>query len=254
MSIPENIIEISNITKKYKLGVFDQKSFIEDLQKFFKKTRFIEDKSKFHLALDDITFDVQRGDSLAIIGKNGSGKSTLLKVLSKITSPTKGSIRYKGKIVSVLEQGIGFHPELTAKDNIFLNGAILGCSKDFLASNIDSIISFAGISKYLNTPLKRYSSGMITRLGFAICAHIPSDILIVDEVLAVGDQNFRNKAINLMKEYIENQNKTLIFVSHEEDLLKKLCSKAILLDEGKKIFGGSLNDALNLYNKINIEK
>ena len=206
---------------------------MEDLEKLIKGKNFIEDNSKFHLALDDVSFEISKGDSVAIIGKNGSGKSTLLKLLSKITSPTHGSIRYKGKIVSVLEQGIGFHAELTAFDNIMLNGALLGCSKEFLYSNLESITKFAGIDKFFDTPLKRYSSGMITRLGFAICAHIPSDILLVDEVLAVGDQEFRNKSIKLMREYIENKNKTLIFVSHEEYLLKELCNKGILLGHGK---------------------
>lgn len=243
----EKIIEIKNLSKVYKLGVFNQKSFIEDLEKLIKGDKYIHDPNKFHTALNNISLDIEEGDSLGLIGKNGSGKSTLLKILSRITSPTSGYIRYKGRIVSVLEQGIGFHSELTAFDNIMLNGALLGCDKNFLLDHMNLITNFAGIDQYLNTPIKRYSSGMITRLGFAICAHIPSDILVVDEVLAVGDQEFRNKSINLINNHINVKKKTLLFVSHEMELLKKICNKGVVISKGEIKFSGNIDKAINYY-------
>lgn len=243
----DTIISVNNLSKKYRLGLFNQKSFIEDLQKIIQGNKFKEKSENYHLALNDFSLDINAGDSVALIGKNGSGKSTFLKLLSRITSPTSGSIKYKGRLVSVLEQGIGFHAELTAYDNIMLNGALLGCSHNFLKDNLKSIIEFAGINNFLDTPIKRYSSGMITRLGFAICAHIPSDILIVDEVLAVGDEEFRKKSIKLIENYILNQKKTLIFVSHELKLLKDICKRGIVLSSGNKVFDGNIDNAINFY-------
>jgi lipopolysaccharide transport system ATP-binding protein len=230
-----SIIEVNSVSKKYKLST--QKgpvSLREGFTNIFKK----ETKEEFW-AVNKVSFNLEKGDKLGIIGNNGAGKSTLLKILSKITHPTSGTIRVQGKVASLLEVGTGFHPELTGRENIFLNGAILGMSKKEIASQFDEIVDFAGgqITKFLDTPVKRYSSGMYVRLGFAISAHLNPDILIVDEVLAVGDADFQKKSLGKMRE-VASQEKTILFVSHNLTAVANLCNKALHLEKGAvKEFG-----------------
>ncbi len=225
-----NIVEVNNITKKYNLNqMAEPVSLRNGLKSLFKK----KDKAKDYYALNDVSFSIQKGDKLGIIGNNGAGKSTLLKILSKITNPTSGSIHVKGKVASLLEVGTGFHPELSGRDNIYLNGAILGMSKREISAQFDEIVEFAGpqISNFLDTPVKRYSSGMYVRLGFAISAHLNPEILIVDEVLAVGDADFQKKSLGKMKEVAAND-KTILFVSHNLTAVSNLCNKSLHLERG----------------------
>lgn len=230
-----SIIEVNSISKKYKLAT--QKgpvSLREGLTNIFQKTP----KEEFW-AVNDVSFKLEKGDKLGIIGNNGAGKSTLLKILSKITPPTSGNIHVEGKVASLLEVGTGFHPELTGRENIFLNGAILGMSKKEISSQFDEIVDFAGgqITKFLDTPVKRYSSGMYVRLGFAISAHLNPDILIVDEVLAVGDADFQKKSLGKMRE-VASKEKTILFVSHNLTAVANLCNKTLHLEKGTvKEFG-----------------
>ena len=240
------IIEIKNIQKEFKIGPgLPYLSLRDSIINFFKIGQ--RKKVDLYLALSDITFDVYPGDSLAIIGRNGAGKSTLLKILSKITPPTKGEITCRGRIASLLEVGTGFHQELTGKENIFLNGSILGLTKKEILQKYDEIVAFAGIEKFLNTPLKRYSSGMQLRLAFAVAAHLEPEILIIDEVLAVGDSVFQQKCIKKMIEVSES-GRTILFVSHNFSAVRALCKKAIVLEEGKKIFEGDVESAISFYN------
>lgn len=247
----ELAIEAKNLKKFYKLGVFNSKSLIEDFNSFINKKEQSSIRKKQVNALDGIDFQIFKGEKVALLGRNGSGKSTFIKVISRITTPSSGEVKYRGKLVSVIEQGIGFNPELTAIENINLNASILGCSKKETDLIKPKIIEFSGIEKFIDTPIKRYSSGMVTRLGFSIAAFIQSDIFIVDEVLAVGDENFRNKCINLIQELAKNEEKTLIFVSHEMDLVKKLCDRAIVLSKGKVVFNGNIKEGIEYYQEKN---
>lgn len=225
-----NIVEVNNITKKYNLNqITEPVSLRNGFKSLFKK----KEKAKDYYALNDVSFSIQKGDKLGIIGNNGAGKSTLLKILSRITNPTSGSIQVKGKVASLLEVGTGFHPELSGRDNIYLNGAILGMSKREISAQFDEIVEFAGpqISNFLDTPVKRYSSGMYVRLGFAISAHLNPEILIVDEVLAVGDADFQKKSLGKMKEVAAND-KTILFVSHNLTAVSNLCNKTLHLERG----------------------
>jgi len=197
-------------------------------------------------ALKDINFDIMQGDRVGIIGRNGAGKSTLLKILSRITEPTSGKISIKGRVASLLEVGTGFHPELTGRENIFLNGAILGMSKAEIKSKFDEIVAFAEIEKFLDTPVKRYSSGMYVRLAFAVAAHLEPEILIVDEVLAVGDAQFQKKCMGKM-EIVGREGRTVLFVSHNMAAIKTLCSKGIVLNKGQMIFQGEVKEAVDQY-------
>lgn len=199
-------------------------------------------------ALKDINLSVKRGDRLGILGHNGAGKSTLLKILSRVTGPTTGKITINGSIASLLEVGTGFHPELTGRENIYLNGSILGMRRDEIRRKFDEIVAFAEINEFLDTPIKRYSSGMYARLGFAVAAHLESEILIVDEVLAVGDVAFQQKCIGKMDEVSKNESKTILFVSHNIASVRQLCNKAIVLDGGQLIHSGDISSAINLYN------
>lgn len=210
--------------------------------------------SDYVWALKDINFEVMPGEVLGIIGKNGAGKSTLLKILSKVTGPTTGRIDFNGRIGSLLEVGTGFHPELTGRENIFLNGAILGMTKREIRSKLDEIIDFSGCERYIDTPVKRYSSGMTVRLGFAVAAHLDPEILIVDEVLAVGDAEFQKKAIGKMQDVSRNQGRTVLFVSHNMGAVKSLCSTGIVLANGKLTFTGSSTDATDRYMMVNDAK
>lgn len=212
-----------------------------------KSTRSVEE----FWALRDIDFEIEQGDKVGIIGRNGAGKSTLLKLLSRITEPTTGKISYNGRVASLLEVGTGFHPELTGRENIYLNGAILGMSKSDIKRQFDEIVEFAEVEKFLDTPVKRYSSGMYVRLGFAVAAHIDTEILIVDEVLAVGDAKFQKKSLEKMNS-ISESGRTLLFVSHNMGAVSELCNKGIMLDKGKMVFQGDTNETINQYNNFNL--
>lgn len=255
------ILKAENISKRYKLGLIGTRSFKEDLQDVWKKAFKIgkeknpknddEDTSKKHefWALKDINFEIMQGDVIGFVGKNGAGKSTLLKILSRITLPTTGTIKGIGRIASLLEVGTGFHAELTGRENIFLNGQILGMHKQEILLKFDEIVAFSGIEKFLDTPVKRYSSGMYVRLAFAIAAHLDPEILIIDEVLAVGDAEFQKKCLGKMKQVSEEEGKTVLFVSHNAQALKSLCTKAIHLDKGKLLGIGKTQEIINNYLK-----
>lgn len=240
-------IEFNNISKQYRLGQISTGTISHDLNRWWSRVRGKEDpylrigetndrahkgESEYVWALRDISFQVEQGDVVGIIGKNGAGKSTLLKILSKITAPTTGMIRAKGRIASLLEVGTGFHPEMTGRENIYMNGAIMGMTRAEITRKLDEIVDFAGVERYLDTPVKRYSSGMMVRLGFAVAAHLEPEILIVDEVLAVGDAEFQKKAIGKMQEVSKGEGRTVLFVSHNMDSILSLCEKGILLQDG----------------------
>ncbi len=225
-----SIVEVNNITKKYNLNRSTEPVTLRNgIKSLFEK----KEKSNYYYALNDVSFSINKGDKLGIIGNNGAGKSTLLKILSKITNPTSGSVKVNGKVASLLEVGTGFHPELSGRENIYLNGAILGMSKREIKEQFDEIVDFAGpqIANFLDTPVKRYSSGMYVRLGFAISAHLNPEILIVDEVLAVGDADFQKKSLGKMKEVAAND-KTILFVSHNLTAVSNLCNKTLHLEKG----------------------
>jgi lipopolysaccharide transport system ATP-binding protein len=245
----KKIIVVKDISKIYRLGLFNYKVFFEDLKKIFHFNNYKKkDNKKNQLyALNNISFSINEGEKIALIGKNGSGKSTFLKILSRITLPSTGLISYEGKLLSILEQGIGFNPEMTARDNIYLNASFLGFSKKQTSAVMNDIIEFAGIERFIDTPIKRYSSGMLTRLGFSITIHVPADILLVDEVLAVGDKEFREKCLLKLISISSSNHKTIIFVSHEMELLKKLCSRGIVLEKGSMIFDGEISEAIKFY-------
>lgn len=255
------VIEVSNVSKLYRLGKVGTSSLLDDIKRLANQLKG-KKHSEFDSviennresiggekvwALKDINFSVYKGDVLGIVGRNGAGKSTLLKILSGITSPTIGEIKINGRIASLLEVGTGFHPELTGRENIFLNGAILGMTKSEIKSNFDEIVDFSGVAKYIDTPVKRYSSGMRVRLGFAVAAYLNPEILIVDEVLAVGDAEFQKRAIGKMKEVSSNQGRTVLFVSHNMASLRKLCTKGILLSNGKIEYSGGINETIDQY-------
>ena len=253
------IIEIKNLSKEYtlfhKLPYYTLRDTVMNVVK--KPFDVIRRKSPSHhsekfLALKDINFSIQRGERVGIIGRNGAGKSTLLKILSQITPPTTGEIRLRGRVASLLEVGTGFHPELTGRENIYLNGAILGMKQKEIAKKFDEIISFAEIEKFLDTPVKRYSSGMYVRLAFAVAAHLEPEILIVDEVLAVGDAQFQKKCLGKMDD-IARGGRTILFVSHNMSAVSQLCSRAILLEAGAITADGSPSDAMNQYFSLNKE-
>jgi len=255
-------IKFENISKQYRLGLVGTGTIAHDLNRWWHVVRGKDDpylkigevndrsskaSSKYIWALKDITFDVKQGEVLGIIGKNGAGKSTLLKILSRVASPSTGTIRAKGRIASLLEVGTGFHPEMTGRENIFMNGSIMGMTKAEIKRKLDEIVDFAGVEKYIDTPVKRYSSGMTVRLGFAIAAHLEPEILVVDEVLAVGDAEFQKKAIGKMQDVSKGEGRTVLFVSHNLDTVKKLCTKAILLRDGTLYKSGSVNTILDTY-------
>jgi lipopolysaccharide transport system ATP-binding protein len=259
------VIKVENLFKQYQLGQVSTGTISHDLNRWFHKIRGKEDPyeiitgenareekgtSNYIWALKDINFDVKQGEVLGIIGRNGAGKSTLLKILSKVTSPTKGTIKIRGRIASLLEVGTGFHPELTGRENIFLNGAILGMTKSEIRSKFDEIVAFSGVEKYIDTPVKRYSSGMYVRLAFAVAAHLEPEILIVDEVLAVGDAEFQKKCLGKMKD-VSNQGRTVIFVSHNLVAVKSLCQRGILMERGGIAFMGSADETVEHYMKVN---
>lgn len=246
------ILEIEHISKKFTINHEQQPylSLRDSLSNIFKQKKTTED----FWALDDVSFNVEQGDTVGIIGKNGAGKSTLLKILSKITPPTSGKITSRGRIASLLEVGTGFHPELSGRENIFMNGSILGMRKAEILKNFDAIVDFAGVEKFIDTPLKHYSSGMQLRLAFAVAAFLENEILIIDEVLAVGDMEFQKKCMGKMED-VSKSGRTILFVSHQLGTVSNLCSKGILLNKGKLINAGKTEHVISEYLKLgNLEK
>jgi len=264
------VIRVENLSKEYRLGTVSHGTLTHDLQSWWARLRGKEDPNSLlshhpstspahpsalnshqdsnphFLALNDVSFEVNQGDVLGIIGRNGAGKSTLLKILSQVTAPTKGEVKIKGRIASLLEVGTGFHPELTGRENVFLNGAILGMSKAEITGKFDEIVDFSGIEKFIDTPVKRYSSGMYVRLAFAVAAHLESEILIVDEVLAVGDAQFQKKCLGKMQE-VGKQGRTVLFVSHNMAAVENLCQTGVILDKGHVDFNGGIADSVKYY-------
>ena len=256
------VIQFEHVGKQYRLGTIGTGTLSQDLNRWWARLRGKDDPylkvgetndrtqrgtSGFVWALRDIDFSVEQGDVVGIIGKNGAGKSTLLKILSRVTSPTVGRIGIKGRIASLLEVGTGFHPEMTGRENIFMNGSIMGMTKAEIRSKLDEIVDFAGVAKYLDTPVKRYSSGMMVRLGFAIAAHLEPEILVVDEVLAVGDAEFQKKAIGKMQDVSRGEGRTVLFVSHNMAAVKSLCTKGVVLHNGQLAFRGDIDESLQYY-------
>lgn len=256
------MIRVEDVSKQYRLGQISTGSLAHDVNRWWHTLRGKQDpylkigeendrtvagNSEYVWALKDISFDVQQGEVLGIIGRNGAGKSTLLKILSRTTLPTTGTVKAKGRIASLLEVGTGFHPELTGRENIFLNGAILGMTKREIASKFDEIVDFSGVEKYIDTPVKRYSSGMYVRLAFAVAAHLEPEILIVDEVLAVGDAEFQKKCLGKMKDVSVNEGRTVLFVSHNMLAIKSLCSSGMWLHQGRLQKTGIIDEVINAY-------
>jgi lipopolysaccharide transport system ATP-binding protein len=249
------IIDVKGVSKRYRLGQFNAHTLREEVQQLFRRRsgnggagggQERADASDFW-ALKDVSFSVERGEVLGIIGRNGAGKSTLLKILSRITEPTKGEIRVRGRIASLLEVGTGFHPELTGRENIYLNGAILGMRRREIAGKFDEIVAFAEVEKFLDTPVKRYSSGMYVRLAFAVAAHLEPEILIVDEVLAVGDAEFQKKCLGRMRSVSSKEGRTVLFVSHNMTAINSLCNRVILMNNGRAQEIGPARDITQIY-------
>lgn len=256
-------IEFENVGKQYRLGLVGTGSLQHDINRWWQTTvlrredpylkigevndRSTKGHSDYVWALKDISFKVEQGDVVGIIGKNGAGKSTLLKLLSHITAPTTGDIWYRGRIASLLEVGTGFHPEMTARQNIYMNGSIMGMTRQEISGKLDEIVDFAGIARYLDTPVKRFSSGMTVRLGFAVAAFLEPEILVVDEVLAVGDAEFQKKAIGKMKDVSSEGGRTVLFVSHNMNSIRNLCGRGIVLENGCICYDGQVHDAVNYY-------
>jgi lipopolysaccharide transport system ATP-binding protein len=259
--VPKTIIQIEGLYKEYQLGVVGHGTLYRDLQSWWAKIRGREDPNSVIgmnqqkrdvgagrvLALENIGFEVREGEVLGVIGANGAGKSTLLKILSRITAPTKGTIKIRGRVGSLLEVGTGFHSELTGRENIYLNGAIHGMSQAETAKKLDQIVDFASVETFLDTPVKRYSSGMYVRLAFAVAAHLDPDVLVVDEVLAVGDADFQKKAIGKMQDVSRNDGRTVLFVSHNMESVRKLCSRAVMLEKGGVTRDGAVDEVIGYY-------
>lgn len=258
----DTVIKVENLSKQYRLGSVGTGSLVHDLNRTWHRILGKEDpylmigeendrtqkgRSEYVWALNDINFDVKQGEVLGIIGRNGAGKSTLLKILSRTTTPTTGQIKIKGRVASLLEVGTGFHPELSGRDNIFLNGAILGMTKQEIKKKFDEIVDFSGVERYIDTPVKRYSSGMYVRLAFGVAAHLEPEILIVDEVLAVGDAEFQKKALGKMKQVSKGEGTTVLFVSHNILAIQNLCSKGLLLENGIVSEKGDVFQVLDKY-------
>lgn len=266
------VIKVENLSKAYQLGEIGTGTISRDLERWWARfwgkedpflrigetnDRSTKGTSDIVWSLKDLNFEIEQGDAVGIIGRNGAGKSTLLKILSRVTSPTTGSIKVKGRIASLLEVGTGFHPELTGRENIYLNGAILGMRKTEIKRKFDEIVNFSGVERYIDTPVKRYSSGMYVRLAFAVAAHLESEILIVDEVLAVGDTEFQKKCLGKMGDVNRGEGRTILFVSHNMSAIISLCKSGMLLEQGQHILGGSITEVTNKYlehGKLNTNK
>lgn len=254
----EVIINIEHVIKEYRLGAIGGGTLKGDLQSLSARIRGKADpntkigqdvyaKNQKFLALNDVNIKVYKGERVGIIGHNGAGKSTLLKLLSRVTAPTKGKISYNGRIASMLEVGTGFHPELTGRENVYLNGAILGMTKSEINAKFNDIVAFAEMEKFIDTPVKRYSSGMYVKLAFAVAAHLDSEIMVMDEVLAVGDMKFQQKCLGKMGEVSECEGRTVLYVSHNMNTIRQLCTRCIVLNHGTVIFDGDVEDAIEIY-------
>lgn len=255
----ELAIKIEHVTKQYRLGTIGGGTLRGDLQSFIARKRGLEDpNSKIgskqpakagerFLALDDISFEVRKGEAVGIIGHNGAGKSTLLKLLSRVTAPTSGKISFNGRIASMLEVGTGFHPELTGRENVYMNGAILGMTRAEIGRKFDKIVEFAEMEKFIDTPVKRYSSGMYVKLAFSVAAHLDSEIMVMDEVLAVGDMKFQQKCLGRMGDAANSEGRTVLYVSHNMNTIRQLCKRCIVMDHGKIIFDGNTEEAIAVY-------
>lgn len=262
-------IEFNHVGKQYRLGLVSTRTLSHDLNRWWQinilkkedpylkigetNDRSKKGKSEYVWALRDIDFKVEQGDVVGIIGKNGAGKSTLLKLLSKVTGPTVGTIRARGRIGALLEVGTGFHPEMTGRENIYMNGAIMGMTKSEISKKLDEIVDFSGCERYIDTPVKRYSSGMTVRLGFAVAAHLEPEILVVDEVLAVGDAEFQKKAIGKMQDVSRGEGRTVLFVSHNMTAVQNLCKTGILLENGNIAYSGNVDSVINHYLTANVQ-
>lgn len=261
MKMSDTIIKIDHVSKEYRLGAIGGGTLKGDLQSAWARFRKKEDPNgkigekvnigERFLALDDVSFEVKKGEALGIIGHNGAGKSTLLKLLSRVTAPTKGTISYNGRIASMLEVGTGFHPELTGRENVYLNGAILGMTKAEIDRKFDQIVEFAEMEKFIDTPVKRYSSGMYVKLAFAVAAHLDSEIMVMDEVLAVGDMKFQQKCLGRMDDAANNEGRTVLYVSHNMNTIRQLCTRCVVLDHGKVAFDGGVEDGMGVYMEKN---
>lgn len=260
MENQELVLKVDHVKKKYRLGVIGGGTLQGDLQSWWARIRGKEDpnskigddhtaKNGTFMALKGISFEVKKGERLGIIGGNGAGKSTTLKILSRVTAPTEGSVYIKGRISSMLEVGTGFHPELTGRENIYLNGAILGMSKEEVDRKIEDIIDFSECRQFIDTPVKRYSSGMYVKLAFSVAAHLDSEILIMDEVLAVGDVNFQQKCLQKMRSLSEEESRTVLYVSHNMSTIRQLCDRCIVLEKGQCVFDGDVETAISIYSK-----
>lgn len=256
----KSVITVQNLSKRYRLGLKEKhaetlagqivnaiKSPWQNLKRLRQLSRFGEEDDSVFWALKDVSFEVKEGEVLGIIGKNGAGKSTLLKILSQITEPTSGKIEIHGRVASLLEVGTGFHPELSGRENIYMNGTILGMTRREIDSKLDEIIDFSGVEKFIDTPVKFYSSGMKVRLGFSVAAHLDPEILIIDEVLAVGDYEFQKKCLGKMEDVSKNQGRTVLFVSHQMDAITRLCSRVLVLKEGQISYEGNPSTAVKKY-------
>lgn len=251
-------IKVDHVSKEYRLGAIGGATLKGEIQSKIAKMRGKEDpnlkigerahdKNERFLALDDLSFEVKKGETIGIIGHNGAGKSTILKLICRVTAPTKGNIFMNGRLTSMLEVGTGFHPELTGRENVYLNGAILGMTKDEITRKFDEIVEFSEVGQFIDTPVKRYSSGMKVKLAFAVASHLDSEIMIMDEVLAVGDVNFQNKCIDRMKKVAEEEGRTILYVSHNMATVKSLCDRCIVLSHGTKAFEGPTDEAIAVY-------
>lgn len=261
----ELAIKIEHVSKEYRLGAIGGGTLRGDLQTWWARKRGKEDPNakigartdvkvgERFLALDDINIEVKKGEALGIIGHNGAGKSTLLKLLSRVTAPTSGTISYNGRIASMLEVGTGFHPELTGRENVYMNGAILGMTKKEIDAKMEEIIDFSEVRQFIDTPVKRYSSGMYVKLAFSVAAHLDSEIMIMDEVLAVGDMAFQKKCLTKMREAADKEGRTVLYVSHNMNTIRQLCDRCIVLDHGHVVFDGGVEEAIGLYIGTNSE-
>ena len=255
----ELAIKIEHVSKEYRLGSIGGGTLKNDLQTWWARMRGKEDPNTIigskqntkvgerFLALDDINLEVKKGEAVGIIGHNGAGKSTLLKLLSRVTAPTKGTISFNGRIASMLEVGTGFHPELSGRENVYMNGAILGMTRTEIAKKFDQIVEFAEMKRFIDTPVKRYSSGMYVKLAFAVAAHLDSEIMVMDEVLAVGDMRFQQKCLGKMGDSAQHEGKTVLYVSHNMNTIRQLCTRCIVLNHGRLIYDGDVTTAISLY-------
>ena len=257
----ELMLKIENVSKEYKLGQIGGTTLREDLQRLFARLFKKEDPTKRigarnftrgakFMALDGVSLEVKKGERIGIIGHNGAGKSTLLKLICRITAPTQGSISLNGRIASMLEVGTGFHPELTGRENVYMNGAILGMTKKEIDAKMEDIIEFSEVRQFIDTPVKRYSSGMFVKLAFSVAAHLDSEIMIMDEVLAVGDMAFQQKCLTKMRDVSNEEGRTILYVSHNMNTIRQLCDRVVVLDHGKVVFNGDIEEGIGVYMNI----